>query len=151
MSKVDDDWMRDHTAAPPVSRILETALYADDLSVTSSFYKDIFGFAALVDTPRLCALDIGGRSVLLIFKRGATAGGLTTDTGFIPPHDANGPAHFAFAIDFEVLPRWEAHLASKGIEIESRVEWERGGVSLYFRDPDGHSVELVTPGTWATY
>jgi catechol 2,3-dioxygenase-like lactoylglutathione lyase family enzyme len=28
------------------------------------------------------------------------------------------------------------------------VEWPRGGRSLYFRDPAGNSVELVTPGPW---
>ena len=38
-----------------------------------------------------------------------------------------------------------------GIAIESRVTWERGGVSLYFRDPDGRSVELATPGLWPSY
>lgn len=26
-----------------------------------------------------------------------------------------------------------------------------GGESVYVRDPDGHSVELVTPGLWAIY
>jgi catechol 2,3-dioxygenase-like lactoylglutathione lyase family enzyme len=31
------------------------------------------------------------------------------------------------------------------------MNWARGGKSLYFRDPDGHLVELVTPGVWATY
>ncbi|HWQ03343.1 MAG TPA: glyoxalase, partial [Candidatus Nitrosotenuis sp.] len=26
-----------------------------------------------------------------------------------------------------------------------------GGRSIYFRDPDGHSLELVTPGVWPNY
>ena len=38
-----------------------------------------------------------------------------------------------------------------GIEIESEVTWTRGGRSLYFRDPDGHLVELATPGVWEVY
>jgi hypothetical protein len=38
-----------------------------------------------------------------------------------------------------------------GVAVESRVKWQRGGMSLYFRDPDAHSVELATTGTWATY
>ena len=136
---------------PKVSGILETAIYADDLGRTAEFYKRVFGFSALVDTPRLCALDAGERSVLLIFQRGATANGLTTDSGWIPPHDASGPSHFAFAIASEDLESWVAHLESNGVEIESRVTWDRGGTSLYFRDPDNHSVEIVTRGTWATY
>jgi hypothetical protein len=33
-----------------------------------------------------------------------------------------------------------------GVSIEKEVEWPRGGKSLYYRDPAGNSVELVTPG-----
>lgn len=136
---------------PKVSGILETAIYSDDLRRTAEFYEKIFGFSPLVDTPRLCALDAGERSILLIFQRGATAGGLKTDAGWIPPHDAWGPAHVAFAIESGDLESWVAHLMSNGVQIESRVTWDRGGTSLYFRDPDNHSVEIVTRGTWATY
>ena len=136
---------------PKVSGILETAIYADDLARTTQFYRKVFGFSALVDTPRLCALDAGERSVLLIFQRGATVDGLKTETGWIPPHDSSGPAHFAFAIESEDLESWISHLESNRVEIESRVTWDRGGTSLYFRDPDNHSVEIVTRGTWATY
>ena len=32
--------------------------------------------------------------------------------------------------------------------VESRIGWLRGGTSLYFRDPDGHSLEVATPGLW---
>jgi catechol 2,3-dioxygenase-like lactoylglutathione lyase family enzyme len=35
--------------------------------------------------------------------------------------------------------------------VESRVTWLRGGTSLYFRDPDGHSLEVATPGLWPNY
>ena len=28
---------------------------------------------------------------------------------------------------------------------------DRGGHSVYFRDPDGHLIELVTPGCWQIY
>lgn len=134
-----------------IARVLETSLYADDLVRTVAFYRTVFGFEALVDTPRLCALDVNGVSVLLIFQRGATRDGLTTDGGWIPPHDGSGPTHFAFAIDAADLPWWENHLQSNGVEIESRVTWARGGQSLYFRDPENHSVELVTRGTWTTF
>lgn len=136
---------------PRVRGILETALYVDDLRRASAFYRDTFGFPVLVENARICALDVAGRSVLLLFQRGATVGGLATAGGFVPSHDGSGPVHFAFGITMEDLAQWRAHLESCGVAIESRVEWERGGVSLYFRDPDGHSVELVTEGTWATY
>jgi len=136
---------------PRVRRILETALYVDDLRRASVFYRETFGFPILIENPRICALDVTGVSVLLLFQRGATTGGIAGSDGFVPPHDGSGPVHFAFGVAMEDLKLWEESLASRGITIESRVEWERGGVSLYFRDPDGHSVELVTEGTWATY
>ena len=60
-------------------------------------------------------------------------------------------AALAFAIGTSEVPQWEKRLAYLGIEIESRVTWERGGVSLYFRDPDNRSVELATPGIWPCY
>jgi catechol 2,3-dioxygenase-like lactoylglutathione lyase family enzyme len=59
--------------------------------------------------------------------------------------------HVAFAVDLAELESWESALTERGVAVESRVRWERGGRSLYVRDPDGHSVELVTPGTWANY
>ncbi len=44
-----------------------------------------------------------------------------------------------------------ARLQEHGIAIESRVRWELGGESLYFRDPDQNVVELATPGIWPIY
>lgn len=49
------------------------------------------------------------------------------------------------------LADWEARLAQAEVEIEGRATWPRGGKSIYFRDPDGHLVELATPGLWPTY
>jgi len=137
--------------APRVTQLLETALYTDDLTRAAEFYRKTFGFATLIENPRIVALDVGGRDVLLLFKRGATIDRLETPGGTIPPHDGSGPTHFAFGIERGELEEWASLLSAHGIEIESTVEWDRGGVSLYFRDPDGHSVELATRGTWATY
>ena len=137
---------------PAVERILETALYCDDLERAAAFYRDVLGLAILDAGPRLVAMDAGRASVLLLFKRGATLQGADLGKeGRIPPHDGAGPVHLAFAIPIAELPEWEIRLEEHGIEIESTVRWARGGKSLYFRDPDGHSVELATPGVWATY
>jgi catechol 2,3-dioxygenase-like lactoylglutathione lyase family enzyme len=137
--------------APAIRRVLETALYCDDLAATAAFYKDLLGLREHFSDARLVALDAFGATVLLLFARGASKDGVTFPGGRIPPHDGSGPAHIAFAIDSADLAAWESRLAAANIAIESRVTWSRGGASLYFRDPEGHSVELATPGVWPTY
>ena len=66
----------------------------------------------------------------------------------IPPHGAKGPGHFALGIPTTSLDAWREHLRDRGVAIEKEVTWPRGGQSLYFRDPAGNSVELVTRGLW---
>jgi len=136
---------------PVITRILETALYVDDLDALAAFYRDVLGLRVLDSSSRLVSLDAGQATVLLLFRRGATLSGFTTSSGSIPPHDGQGPAHLAFAIAADDLAAWELRLQEHGVTIESRVRWDRGGRSIYFRDPAGHSVELATPGTWAVY
>ena len=136
---------------PVITRILETALYVDDLDAVVAFYRDVLGLRVLEASPRLVAMDAGQATVLLLFGRGATDSGLDTSGGWIPPHDGQGPVHLAFAIATEALGAWAMRLQERGVVIESRVRWDRGGESIYFRDPAGHSVELATPGTWAVY
>jgi len=106
--------------------------------------------APMLRTERVVAFDAGEGTVLLLFRRGHTHPH-QTDGGLVPGHDGSGAAHLAFAIDRDEAPGWESHLAALGVEVESRVTWARGGLSLYFRDPDGRSVELATPGIWPSY
>lgn len=136
---------------PTLDGVIETGVYVDDLDRARAFYVDVLGMAVLLDTPRLLALSVGGRSVLLLFARGATSESLPTPGGMVPGHGASGVQHFAFAVGATSLDGWRAHLAARGVAIESEVRWPRGGTSLYVRDPDGHSVELMTPGLWAIY
>lgn len=135
---------------PPPRRVLETALYVEDLERARSFYEAVMGLEVLFGDQRLVALDAGGATVLLLFLEGASAEG-GEEQGAIPGHDARGSIHFAFAVDADTLAAWRAHLEAMGISIESERVWPRGGTSLYFRDPDGHLVELATPGIWTTY
>ena len=131
--------------------VLETALYVSDLPRARAFYTDVFECGLLLDMPRLAALSVAGRSVLLLFQRGATDAPLATAGGVVPGHGASGVQHLAFAIAPGAVDGWLERLAKAGVPVESRVRWERGGESVYIRDPDGHSVELATPGLWAIY
>ncbi len=104
----------------------------------------------MLDTDRLVAIDAGEGTVLLLFQKGA-ATPLEMPGGLIPAHESSGPGHFAFAIDAADCPRGSRGSPSSASPIESRVRWERGGLSLYFRDPDNRLVELATPGLWPSY
>src|SRR5512142_67122 len=131
---------------PTVNGILETSLYVESPIRSVEFYRRVFGFEPLdatqqvTDDTRLCPMRAGDRSVLLLFKKGGTR-----DT------DASGSIHIAFGIGRSDLPAWEGWLAEQGIAIELRKTWQYGGEALYFRDPDGHLLEVVTPGVWTIY
>jgi len=133
-----------------VRRVLETAVYCDDLARSAAFYQSLLNATPMLTGDRLVALDAGGGTVLLLFQRG-NSGALDTPGGLVPGHDGGGPVHLAFAIDADAVAAWEARLVELGIAIESRVRWDRGGESIYFRDPEGRSVELATPGIWPSY
>lgn len=131
---------------PPVSEgILESSLYVDDVAGSVRFYEKIFGFRIISDFgDRGCAMQVGNRQVLLLFKKG---GSLQIQS----PHDGSGELHVAFAIPASALVSWEVWLAENGIAVEEKRTWERGGQSLYFRDLDRHLVEIATPGVWSIY
>ena len=134
---------------PPLLSILETSLYVDDLDRAAAFYECIMGLSPLHCDDRLRAYNVSDRSVLLLFVRGGTVQPVQTGGGLIPPHDGSGQLHMAFAVTHAALPLWRAHLETAGIEIESKSDWQRGGHSLYFRDPDGNLLEVAaTPGLW---
>jgi catechol 2,3-dioxygenase-like lactoylglutathione lyase family enzyme len=135
--------------APPITGVLETAIYVDDVKRAAAFYRDILGLRALIEDDRLVAFDAGPASVLLVFRRGATLKDVHLPGGTIPAHDSSGPYHFALRIPKDKLGAWRDYLVAKGVVITAEMVWPQGGESLYFNDPDGHVVELATPGIWS--
>ena len=136
---------------PPLQGMLEFGLYVKDVSRASAFYHNLFGFPVLLSKERIAALDVEGKQILLLFKHGASSEPMKMPGGVLPPHDGEGTSHVAFAIQESDVEGWERWLREQDVEVESKVEWERGGRSLYFRDLDDNLLELVTPGVWETY
>ena len=97
------------------------------------------------------AFDLGGNGVLLLFPQGGFLQPVEMLGGSIPPHDGSGPMHVAFSIGENELEAWQDHLRRAGVAQEGRTQWPRGGVSVYFRDPDDHLLEIATPGLWKGY
>lgn len=132
---------------PRVNGILETSLYVASAAHAAAFYQRVFGFEVidfdgerLDENTRLCVMAAGDRDVLLLFKKGGT-----------PNTDAVGSIHVAFGIPRTDLGAWKQWLAEQGILIEEEKTWKYGGQALYFRDPDGHLLEMATPGVWSIY
>lgn len=139
-------------SAPRIHGVVETVLYVDDLPRAVAFYRDVLGlFPMRGDPARFQSFDSGQGRVLLLFKRGGTLQPVTVPGGVIPPHDGHGPHHVGFAISPENYDPWLAQLKAHGVAIESEAKWPPGGRSIYFRDPEGHLLELITPGIWANY
>jgi catechol 2,3-dioxygenase-like lactoylglutathione lyase family enzyme len=136
---------------PRLNGIIETAIHVRDLSASAGFYQQVLGLELIERSERLCAMNVAGRHLLLLFLQGGSTEPVEIAGGTIPPHDGSGSLHFAFAIDRSELAPWEQRLRENGVPVESRVDWGLGGTSLYFRDPDGHLVELATPGNWPIY
>jgi catechol-2,3-dioxygenase len=144
---VMEEPMPELSSVPPqVNGILETSFYVESAARSAEFYRRIFGFEPLEpgeplnNETRLCPMRAGDRSVLLLFKKGAT-----------PDTDAVGAIHIAFGIARSDLSKWERWLAEQGVSIEMRKTWKHRAEALYFRDPDGHLLEVVTPGVWSIY
>lgn len=135
---------------PHVTAILETALYVADLARSREFYERVMGLERLAEDSHFLAYE-AGPNVLLLFAQGSADHRIETAHGAIPPHDAAGRQHIALGVPKDELDAWEACLEREGIAIEGRMTWPPGGASLFFRDPDGHLLELATPGLWRNY
>ena len=133
-------------AAP--TRVLETCLYVADMKSSRAFYEGILGLAPLFADERMTGYRIGD-TMLLLFAHGAGDKPVDTGSGVIPPHGGEGNVHFALSVARDALDAWRELVEGAGIAVESTVSWPRWNAeSLYFRDPDGHLVELAGAGLW---
>lgn len=124
----------------------ETVLYAADIDAAAGFYQRQIGLALVsANAGQSAAFRMpAGDAVLLIFEPGHAA---TSGRG-VPTHGALGPGHVAFRVAPGTLDAWALRLRGAGVPIELDRSWDRGGRSLYVRDPGGNSVELVDGRIW---
>jgi catechol 2,3-dioxygenase-like lactoylglutathione lyase family enzyme len=126
-----------------IDQLVEASIYVDDLEKAIVFYRDVLCLESIGIEPGRHAFFKVGQGVLLIFVPAATQRG-----GDAPPHGAIGPGHVALGIPAGTIPEWRARLETVGVVIEKQTDWPKGSTSIYFRDPAGNSVELITPGLW---
>lgn len=129
---------------PPILGIHEAALYVRDLDRAERFWTRL-GFPLVGRGEGRHVFFRAGRDLLLLFDAEAAS----RPSGGVPPHGATGPGHVAFDLpDRDALEAWRRRLELATIEVEAEVDWPSGGRSLYFRDPDGNSIEFITRGSW---
>jgi len=131
---------------PPPLSILETSLYVSDLDRAVAFYRDILGLRLMVELEnhRGAAFQVGaGPCTLLLFRAEETRKG-----GAFPPHGAAGAGHAAFRIEAGELAGWRERLAAHHVAIEAELSFRGPPPSIYFRDPDGNSLELAVSAIW---
>ena len=129
--------------SPKISGIFETHLTVRNLDRSIHFYRDRLGLTL--------ARKYAERNVAF-FWAGQKADGMLGlwETGTGPLHMG---LHFAFRVDFDTVRRGPAWLRQQGIERPdfygtptnepSVIRW-MPAVSVYFKDPDGHSLEFIS-------
>ena len=122
-----------------ILRIAEAVLYVSDLERAKRFYREVLGLPLTAQFADACFLQTGQHSTLILFDREA----LKTRQSVIPAHGADGQGHVAIAVPSEELDAWRRQLTNHGVEIEHEQTWPLGTRSIYFRDPDQNSIELI--------
>lgn len=158
---------------PPsaISHVLELCLYVKDIQKSNAFYTKILGLTAEELKPailkgRMSVYPVGNTTILLF-----TLGQTNEDVYPIPSQldlcvPKHGPEekamqalveggeklrqHYCLAVETKAEAlEWEKYLKENGVECHGKMEWPRGGYSVYFLDPDGHVGEIASRGIWA--
>jgi catechol 2,3-dioxygenase-like lactoylglutathione lyase family enzyme len=117
----------------------------NDLEAAESFYRDVLGCEFYSRVEGRHVFFRCGEGMLLLFQPDACQ---VPSEGNLPTHGAHGPGHLAFATTADELAAWMSLVESKGVAIESIIDWPQGGRSFYFRDPAGNLIEFAEPRIW---
>lgn len=117
----------------PIRGLYEVAIPVRRLAPAETFYREVLGLeVGLRDDPRnWLFLRVGGDAGMIVLQE--TAG--------------EWPAmHFAFTVTEDDIERAADRLRARGVAVHGPVfhAWMPAR-SLYFRDPDGHDLELCAP------
>lgn len=153
---------------PRPSHILETCLYVRDMNKSTTFYTEILGLEPQIQSPRLTMFPLDN-TTLILFQLGMTASDSVSDNGIVPGHGPDEKTvgslttggsdqdtelgklhtHYCLAVSSPIeVEVWEKYLRSKEVKLRGVMNWQRGGRSIYFEDPDGHIGEIGSRGIW---
>ncbi len=127
------------------TQIKETVLYVRDLERTRAFYNEKLELPVVSFIEESHVFFRAGTSMLLCFLPEKTK--VKEDP---PPHYAEGNIHLAFEAKPEDYRAWKERVKERNIPIEQVHHWKKGTrESFYFRDPDGHLLEILEGNIWA--
>lgn len=130
-----------------IKKVVETCIYSSDLQSMKNFYAGILGLSVIQEEQDKLIFLKAGKSMLLIFDPMVTR----SNNESLPVHGALTPPsciHFAMEIEEREYHASKQLLTNNRIAIEKEVNWNSQAKSIYFRDPAGNLVELITPGGW---
>src|SRR5690606_21242709 len=124
--------------------IYETHLSVKDRKLSRSFYREVLGLVV--------AKEIEERDVTFFWINDSLTGMLGIWGEQASPPVVSGKGHFAFSVSYEEIVRSIGNLKSIGItplgineepiEEPIVISW-MPAISVYFKDPDDHSLELI--------
>lgn len=119
-----------------------TIVHARDARASAAFYAEVFGFAPAKPFGPFLDLETAN---------GVTLAVLGTDEKFEPQHYAFLVADAEFdAIFARVKARGQEYWADPGKQQRGAINSHFGGRGVYFEDPGGHLLEIITRpyGDW---
>ncbi len=121
-----------------LSRVDHFALYVADLGAAEAFYTGVLGLRLVERLGDMTLVECGGTNIGLV-RRPELA---PRDRAAI--HDPLARAHHAFLVEAGALQEARDRLEAAGTPTHGPVSWGDHDC-LYFLDPDGNLLELVTP------
>ncbi len=117
-------------------RLNHTIVMARDAKASAEFMAEVMGLPAPVEFGPFFVVQTDGDTTL----------------DFMATRDEITSQHYAFLVDEDefdaifgrVLARGLAHRADPGHREEGRINTHDGGRGVYFDDPDGHALEIIT-------
>jgi catechol 2,3-dioxygenase-like lactoylglutathione lyase family enzyme len=133
--------LRAVSAAPRLSRILETVLYYDagQEKALESFYGEMLG---LPRVGRGLHFRLGDGLLLLFDAQESTR------QASPPAHGAAGTVHTCFVAPEPDYSAWKEYLSEQEIPLLEELTWENGVRSFYFPDPAGNVLEIADGDMW---
>jgi catechol 2,3-dioxygenase-like lactoylglutathione lyase family enzyme len=124
---------------PDLDGLDHVALYVSDLARSEQWYTETLGLR------RIHAEVWGQQPVMLVAGRSGVALFQARSLAPATPPSTAVPgtmSHLAFHVAPSAFASWRAALAARKLDVE--FQDHQVTQSLYFRDPDGHRLEITT-------